>query len=59
MNKHQALHLVASHVAGNLLAGSFEESTGLRDDDVDGPDYERLVWARDQVAEKLYSLGKP
>jgi hypothetical protein len=59
VNKQQALYTVASHIAGLIQAGSFEEATGVRDDDVDGKDAERLHWAIGQVIDKLDTLGKP
>ncbi len=59
MNKQQALYTVASHIAGLIQAGSFEEATGVHEDAVDGKDAERLDWAIGVVVDKLSALGKP
>jgi len=61
VNKQQALYVVASHVAGLLQAGSFEEATGVREDDgaVSEADYDRLSWALDEVVRRLDRLGTP
>ncbi len=57
MNKQQALYVVASHVAGLLQAGSFEEATGVRDDDVSDADGARLEWAISEIVGRLHRLG--
>ncbi len=58
MNKRHALYVVASHVAGLLQSGTFEEATGVREDGaVSAADYDRLSWALDEVVRRLDRLG--
>jgi hypothetical protein len=60
MTKQEAVHLIAAHVAGNLLAGSLEEATGLGGPDQDrmsAADLERLGEAMEEVARRLYKMG--
>jgi len=62
MRKQEAVHLVALHVAGNLLAGSLEEAAGVTEPDQDRmspADRERLSDAVDEVARRLYRMGTP
>jgi hypothetical protein len=60
MNKQDALHLIAAHVAGNMLAGGIEEATGINGPDLDklsAADQERLGEAMEEVARRLYKMG--
>jgi hypothetical protein len=60
VNKLEAVHLVAARVAGNMLAGSIEESTGFTETDQDrmsAADRERLGDAIEVVADRLYRMG--
>jgi hypothetical protein len=60
VTKQEAVRLVASHVAGNLLAGSLEEATGLTEPDqerMSAADLERLADAIDAVGARLYRMG--
>jgi hypothetical protein len=54
------VNLVASHVAGNLLAGTLEEATGIHWVDLDrlsAADTKRLADAVDVVAGRLQRMG--
>jgi hypothetical protein len=60
VTKQEAVYLVASHVAGNLRAGTTEEATGIHWVDLDkmsDADRERLAVAMDEVARRLDKMG--
>jgi hypothetical protein len=58
VTKGEAVAKVADRLAGELLSGSFEEMTGFCEDDVSQADYDRLVEAVDEVANRLYRMGR-
>lgn len=55
--KKQALQQVASHTAGLLGAGSFEEATGRDPNEMGTAERERLHWAIDEIQGRLYRIG--
>lgn len=58
MTKGQALAVVASHMAGLMTAGTFEENTGVMDcDHISEADEARLSWAIEEVTGRLYRMG--
>jgi len=60
VNKQEAVRLVASHVAGNLLAGSLEEAAGITEPEqerMSAADLERLADAIDVIADRLGRMG--
>jgi hypothetical protein len=60
MTKQEAVRHVASYVAGNMRAGSTEESTGIHWVDLDKmgeADLQRLGDAIEEVARRLDKMG--
>jgi hypothetical protein len=60
MTRQEALRLVSRHVAGLLIAGDFEEASGLMKADAQAlseADADRISWAIDEVQRRLYRMG--
>jgi hypothetical protein len=58
MNRQEALHTVANHIAGLVETEEFEGVTGHTEGELPEADEERLEWARDEVARRLRAMGQ-
>lgn len=59
MRYREAVHTVASHMAGLISAESLVEMCGIEEDDLSEAEVARLWKAGDEVARRLYAMGTP